>query len=70
MARSHLPWSYSTGGTICFGLLLIVINLSSALKKDECEVCIAVMDKFANSLEDDVKKDPKAIETEFRIFCK
>lgn len=28
------------------------------------------MDRFANSLESDVKKDPKAIETEFRIFCK
>ncbi len=28
------------------------------------------MDKFANSLDSDVKKDPKAIETEFRIFCK
>jgi len=47
-----------------------LISLSSALKKDECEVCISVMERFSNKLEADVKKDPKAIEDEFRIFCK
>jgi len=70
MAVSNLRLSTSTvGRIICFGLL-VVINLSSALKKEDCEVCITLIDRFANSLEEDVKKDPKAIETEFRIFCK
>ncbi|OXU19340.1 hypothetical protein TSAR_007526, partial [Trichomalopsis sarcophagae] len=33
-------------------------------------VCVATVNKFANTLSDDVKKDHKKIETEFRKFCK
>jgi hypothetical protein len=33
-------------------------------------VCIGFIERFGNSLESDVKKDPKAIEDEFRILCK
>jgi len=47
-----------------------IISLSSALKKDECEVCVSVLERLSNQLADDVKKDPKAIEDEFRIYCK
>jgi len=50
--------------------ILVIISMSTALKKDECEVCMSVIERFGNSLDADVKKDPKAIEDEFRIFCK
>ncbi|XP_034934850.1 mesencephalic astrocyte-derived neurotrophic factor homolog [Chelonus insularis] len=43
---------------------------SQALKEGECEVCVATVQKFAALLADDVKKDPKKIETEFKKFCK
>lgn len=33
-------------------------------------VCVSVMTKFAESLDETVKKDPKKIEDEFRTFCK
>jgi hypothetical protein len=33
-------------------------------------VCIAVVEKFANTLAPDVKSDTKKIEAEFRKFCK
>jgi len=54
----------------CVYSLVSLSSVSSALKKDECEVCISVMERFSNKLAADVKKDPKAIEVEFRIFCK
>ncbi|XP_035775793.1 mesencephalic astrocyte-derived neurotrophic factor homolog [Anopheles albimanus] len=52
------------------GLILFLIPYSAALREGECEVCVKVVDKFANSLADDVKKDTKRIEDEFRTFCK
>lgn len=33
-------------------------------------VCVATVNKFAATLSDDVKKDTKKIETEFKKFCK
>ncbi|CRK92514.1 CLUMA_CG006077, isoform A [Clunio marinus] len=45
-------------------------NVSAGLKEGDCEVCIKTVEKFANTLEEAVKKDPKAIETEFRKYCK
>lgn len=33
-------------------------------------MCIKTLNKFADTLTDDVKKDPKKIENEFRQFCK
>jgi len=72
MSSSTQLGSWCRFGGVLLGLSLIAssISLSSALKKDECEVCISVIERFGNSLEADVKKDPKAIEDEFRIFCK
>lgn len=51
-------------------LLLCTVQVDSVLKEGECEVCIKTLDKFAAKLSDDVKKDPKLIETEFKKFCK
>ena len=33
-------------------------------------VCITVVERFSQSLSDDVRKNPKLIEDEFRKFCK
>lgn len=33
-------------------------------------VCITVLERFSNSLDSDVKKNPKLIEQEFKNFCK
>ncbi|XP_050306130.1 mesencephalic astrocyte-derived neurotrophic factor homolog [Anthonomus grandis grandis] len=54
-------------------LLLMVFSaiLSiQALKQGECEVCIKVLDKFRNTLPEDILKDHKKIEREFKDFCK
>lgn len=55
-----------------FHLLLFVAVLQTvlALREGECEVCVKTVDKFAATLSDDVKKDPKLIEAEFKKFCK
>ncbi|KAK0161179.1 hypothetical protein PV327_009677 [Microctonus hyperodae] len=53
--------------------LLMTIGISFpalALREGECEVCVATVNKFADSLADDVKKDPKKIEEQFKKFCK
>ncbi|KAK9876244.1 hypothetical protein WA026_012543 [Henosepilachna vigintioctopunctata] len=42
----------------------------TSLKQGECEVCVKTLTKFASSLTDDHKKEPKLIEDEFRKFCK
>ncbi|OAD54188.1 Mesencephalic astrocyte-derived neurotrophic factor like protein [Eufriesea mexicana] len=52
--------------SIAIGFICIV----TSLKSDECEVCINTLEKFINSLNNDVKKDTKKIETAFKEFCK
>lgn len=53
-------------------LFLAIFSLRNilALKEGECEVCIDVLEKFRKGISDDVAKDPKKIETEFRKYCK
>jgi mesencephalic astrocyte-derived neurotrophic factor len=51
-------------------LLLALCEISIALKEGECEVCIKVLEKFGNTLDDATKKDSKKIEAEFRKYCK
>nr|CAD7265408.1 unnamed protein product [Timema shepardi] len=41
-----------------------------SLKKEDCEVCITVVERFSNSLSPEVKSDTKKIENAFRDFCK
>lgn len=55
---------------IIFVVFLATIVTVNCLKQGECEVCIKVLDKFSATLSDDVKKDPKLIESEFKKFCK
>jgi len=69
-----MSWCRRDCGVVLLGLFCLIaasgISLTSALKREDCEVCISVIERFGNSLEADVKKDPKAIEDEFKIFCK
>ncbi|KAM3964409.1 LOW QUALITY PROTEIN: mesencephalic astrocyte-derived neurotrophic factor [Aphomia sociella] len=55
-----------------FHLLFVAaaVQVALALKEGECEVCVKTVEKFAATLSDDVKKDPKLIETAFKKFCK
>lgn len=48
----------------------VLLHVAAALKEGECEVCVKTLDKFAATLSDDVKKDYKLIESEFKKFCK
>lgn len=50
--------------------LAIAVQKCYTLKEGECEVCIKTVDKFAATLSDSIKKDPKLIEAEFKKFCK
>ncbi|CAG9786355.1 unnamed protein product [Diatraea saccharalis] len=50
--------------------LATVVQITVALREGECEVCIKTIDKFAATLTDEVKKEPKKIEAEFKKFCK
>lgn len=51
-------------------LLAAVAQVALSLKEGECEVCVKTIEKFAATLADDVKKDPKLIEAEFKKYCK
>nr|CAG4637404.1 EOG090X0F26 [Ceriodaphnia reticulata]SVE73235.1 EOG090X0F26 [Ceriodaphnia reticulata] len=53
-----------------FVLICFAVNESLALKAADCEVCFSVVEKFANGLTSDEKKDVKKIEEKFRTFCK
>lgn len=53
------------------GLFVVALaGISAALKQGDCEVCIKTTEKFASSLDEATKKDPKLIEKELRKFCK
>lgn len=51
-------------------VLLALADATYGLKKEDCEVCMTVVEKFANTLTPDVRSDTKKIEAEFRKFCK
>ncbi|CAH2037927.1 unnamed protein product, partial [Iphiclides podalirius] len=51
-------------------ILATILQITLALKEGECEVCVKTVEKFAATLSDNVKKDPKLIEAEFKKFCK
>jgi len=50
--------------------LSLFCGLSAAFKKGQCEVCIKVIERFANSLEKEDKSVPAKIESKFKEFCK
>lgn len=47
-----------------------ILSAVTALRNGDCEVCVSTVDKFMNTLSDDVKKDTKKIEAAFKDFCK
>ncbi|XP_011499903.1 PREDICTED: mesencephalic astrocyte-derived neurotrophic factor homolog [Ceratosolen solmsi marchali] len=50
--------------------MLIAYNSVYGLKEGECEVCVATVNNFAQTLSDEVKSDYKKIESMFKTFCK
>jgi len=64
---------YSLISSVIFSfalLSIVLVQSASALKRDDCEVCFSVIEKFGETLSDDERKDPKKIETRFRAYCK
>nr|CAH7747592.1 unnamed protein product [Callosobruchus chinensis]CAH7762934.1 unnamed protein product [Callosobruchus chinensis] len=53
-----------------FFVLFAAVVAVNSLKQGECEVCIKTLEKFSATLADDVRKDPKKIEEQFKKFCK
>ncbi|EEB10137.1 conserved hypothetical protein [Pediculus humanus corporis] len=51
-------------------VLVFAVSSANSLKKEDCEVCVTVLERFANSLSDAIKKDHKLIEKEFKEHCK
>ncbi|XKL66232.1 hypothetical protein PGB90_009652 [Kerria lacca] len=51
-------------------LLTVVSPLIAALKREDCEVCFGILEKFSSSLSEESKQDHKLIEHEFRKYCK
>ncbi|KAG8250432.1 mesencephalic astrocyte-derived neurotrophic factor homolog [Homalodisca vitripennis] len=50
--------------------LCYFVSCTNSLKREDCEVCINVVERFTSSLTDDIKSSQKSIEDEFRKFCK
>lgn len=51
-------------------IFLAIVYAVTALREGDCEVCVAVVDRFSQTLTPDIKSDTKKIETKFREFCK
>ena len=51
-------------------VLNFVLGHSLALKKDDCQVCFAVVEKFTATLTSQDRKDFRVITDKFREFCK
>ncbi|KAL2718885.1 mesencephalic astrocyte-derived neurotrophic factor [Vespula squamosa] len=51
-------------------VIFSVVSFITALKEGECEVCVTTVNKFVESLTNDIKNDPKKIESKFKEFCK
>ncbi|MPC53380.1 Mesencephalic astrocyte-derived neurotrophic factor [Portunus trituberculatus] len=50
-------------------LVLATIYTTTALKLEDCEVCITFMTKFSEQLTSDEKKDTQLIERKFKETC-
>lgn len=51
-------------------LFALYVSTSATLREGDCEVCIKFVETIAEKISEDVKKDPKKIETEIRKYCK
>lgn len=60
----------NTSVSFILSIFLAFVYAVTALREGDCEVCVAVVDKFSQTLTPDIKSDPKKIETKFREFCK
>lgn len=54
-------------------LLIVVVCLlqcAHSLKKEDCEVCFTVLERFNSELSDETRSNPQLIEEQFKKFCK
>jgi len=51
-------------------LLVVCTGYSIALKRDDCEVCFSIIERFVSTLSEADKKSPQKIEDKFRAYCK
>ncbi|XP_014477575.1 PREDICTED: mesencephalic astrocyte-derived neurotrophic factor homolog [Dinoponera quadriceps] len=60
----------NTSVSLILTILLAFMYAVTALREGDCEVCVAVVDKFSQTLTPNIKNDPKKIEAKFREYCK
>ncbi|XP_014277663.1 mesencephalic astrocyte-derived neurotrophic factor homolog [Halyomorpha halys] len=51
-------------------LTICLLQLVHSLKKEDCEVCFTVLERFSAQLTDEMRSNPQLIEEEFKKFCK
>ena len=51
-------------------IILGLVYTVTALKSDECEVCINIVERFVNTLSEDVKKIQKRSKQHLKTFVK
>lgn len=51
-------------------LTICLLQLVHSLKKEDCEVCFTVLERFSAQLTDEMRAKPQLIEEEFKKFCK
>lgn len=62
-------WQWVHLSVYVFLLTVQLFRSSECAKKDECEVCVSVLDRFSQTLSEAEKSDPKKIEAKFRPYC-
>ncbi|CAH1391071.1 unnamed protein product [Nezara viridula] len=56
--------------TFLIVLTICLLQLVHSLKKEDCEVCFTVLERFSAQLTDEMRAKPQLIEEEFKKFCK
>jgi len=54
---------------ICLLVTFLSVESVLSLKKDDCEVCFTVLERFSGGLTPEIRTKPELIEEEFRKFC-
>lgn len=55
---------------ILLASLAVCVSYSSALRGDDCEVCISVLTRFSETLSKDDKSNQEVITKQFKKYCK
>ncbi|XP_014243813.1 mesencephalic astrocyte-derived neurotrophic factor homolog [Cimex lectularius] len=61
---------YDIKFTLFLTVATVLLQSVYTLKKEDCEVCFTVLEKFNERLTDEIRSDQTKIEDEFKKFCK